>query len=347
MPAVEQDVLQALLAPLYDTRRSLHLPAHVTDALVLALARHHRLSPALSTIDSSISDGLRAAFDNDRLITLGKRTLLLRALVEIVAALGAAGIKVIVLKGLAYEEMAYPVLGTRPASDIDLLVQGAWRSPSFEIFRTLGFQPVGGQPGFDEPDYHEVALHRDDVNVDLHFALVPVARCKIDYDTLWECAQPLPIGGAATFALSRAHAVLHQALHMTVHHFDVPALYLLDIARLTSDTTIARDAAHAARAWRCSRAWDTSVAMTTAFIPAAREAFGSMADPANARAARLTASFGGLAPVSRLSQLRRKLEHFDNPTDAARYLAIQGRRIVSETLGNLGPRRSAAERFGW
>ena len=348
MGRTERNILRTLLVPLYEVDQPLVLPDDVTDNQVLAVARHHRLSPALSVLaEGSVSPDLLERFCRDRLVTLGRGTLLRHALVEVVNALHASGVKTIVLKGMAYEDLVYPIPGTRPATDVDILVRRDCRDATFQTFRSLGFQPVAAAPGFDERDYHEISLRRGDVNLDLHFGLAPFVRGAVDYDALWADAVPLPMGGAPAFGLSRPHAALHQALHMAIHHFDVPGIYLLDLARLTTAPEIAGQATQAARQWRCLRAWETGARLAAAFIPAAASWLLPAGPASSPRIDRVIQSYGRLAALPRAEQLRRKLEHFDSAADAARYLAVQGRRILREKLIQLTGEPSAAERLGW
>jgi hypothetical protein len=346
---IEQEVLRALLAPLFDSGDQVALPREASDELLLAVARHHRLSPALSTLERCpASPAVAEVFRRDRLVTLGRGALLRRALVESVNALGAAGVKSVVLKGMAYEALVYPVPGTRPATDIDLLVRREMRPTAFRVFRSLGFGPATGAPGFDEPDYHEVSLRKDDINIDLHFGLAPFVRGAIDYEALWAATIPLPIDGASAHMLCRPHAALHQALHMAIHHFDVPGLYLLDLARLCAAPQVAQQAARDAQQWRCFRAWETATALTASFVRGSPAWLIRDGSPPHPRIVRVIGSYGGLAPLPRPEQLRRKVEHFDTPTDAARYLGVQARRVMRERLMAL--RRvppSASERLRW
>ena len=109
---------------------------------------------------------------------------------ECVGALAAAGVEAALLKGLAYERTLYPQPGARPTSDVDLLVRARDRRAAFDVLDRLGFEPRAAAPGFDEPDYHEVAWNRGGVEVDLHLALAPYARCAIDYEDVWRAGAP-------------------------------------------------------------------------------------------------------------------------------------------------------------
>jgi hypothetical protein len=357
------EVLRALLAPLDEpeVERPLVLPPAAPVDLVLKVARHHRLSPLLSAVlgtQAGTGTGtmreILGAFRDDRMATMGRAMVLRRALAEVVAAFAARGIAVAVLKGIAYEELAYGAEGSRPAADVDLLVKPAARAQAFACLGALGYAPAAGAPGYDEADYHEVTWRRGVVGVDLHFALAPLQRCAVDYEALWADIVPLPVAGAPDWAraLGPAHAAANQALHMAIHHFDVPALYLVDLARLAPTAALGAAAAAEARAWRCARPWQTAAALVRAFLPAAGKALGAAdetdPDPRSRRRwQRIAGAFGGLAPVRRPEQLRRKIAHFDRTRDAVVYLAVQGRRIARERLLALAPRRpSPSDRLG-
>src|SRR5580692_4322683 len=81
-----------------------------------------------------------------------------------------------------------PLRGGRraPTSDIDLLVPGEQRREAFAALDRLGFEPRAAAPGFDDADYHEVAWTRAGAEIDLHMALAPLARCRIDYAAIWK-----------------------------------------------------------------------------------------------------------------------------------------------------------------
>jgi hypothetical protein len=360
----DQLLLGALLGAV-ERRTPFRRPPGVSDAHLVALARHHRLSPLLSLQDPTaggLSGEVVETFRRDRLATLGRSTLHRHALAEILAECDAAAVDVAVLKGIAYDDLLYPEAGTRPASDVDLLVRGPERRRAMEVLTRLGYTPSASAPGFDEPDYHEVSFRRDVVNVDLHLALAPLVRCSIDYPALWAAGmQTWELAGRRTTTLDFVHAALNQALHMAIHHFDVPALYLLDLRRLVArcgrevpggPTAAWARLRAAARAWGCERPLATAAALVAAFLPAAEEAAGGPVQPVQPRGEawvtrRVVEGFGGVEPVSRAEQLGRKLLHFDDGLTATRYLWVQGRRILRERwLGYTNDPRSAAERLG-
>lgn len=355
MRSAEQRLLIALLATA-DRGVAFSSPPGIDDARIVALARHHRLSPllAIGSRPAGFSPEIAEAFRRDRLSTLGRSTLLRHALAEILAALDARSVDVAVLKGIAYEDLIYPDPGTRPSSDIDLLVPGSERRAALGTLARLGYRPSASAPGFDQPDYHEISFRRDAVNVDLHFALAPLVRGAIDYVALWNDMRTWNFAGRVTKTPSFEHAAINQALHMAIHHFDVPALYLLDFRRLAAmagqgEAPAAASARLrvAARSWGCLRPLETTLALAAAFL-------GNEATDAAGRSPglswlveRVIAGYGGLEPVSRPEQLARKVLSFDHPRTAAHYLWVQGRRILRERwLTRFGQARSATQRLG-
>lgn len=88
------------------------------------------------------------------------------ALCEILTALNAEAISVVVLKGAALSHFLYPEPGLRPHSDLDLLVPPADLLHAQQIVQSLGFQ---GPPASAVTHRHLPPLHRiqDGLNVEV------------------------------------------------------------------------------------------------------------------------------------------------------------------------------------
>lgn len=336
---MSRELVAALVAAIEDPARTAQLPE---GPRTLSVARRHRLSPLLSVrCRDALPKALAHECRHDYVLTVARNLAFAAVAEECVSALGAAGVQAALLKGLAYAPLYPP--GARPTGDIDLLVRLRDRRAAFEVLDKLGFEPRAAAPGFDDPEYHEVAWRRADVEVDLHLALAPLARCAIDYDEIWGEMRPLDLGAARAWVLAPAHAAIFHALHMAIDHFDVPALYLLDLACLVPTEEEASVVAAKARAWRCHRPLATSMALAAAFQPAWAPAATWRSAPWPAE--RVIAAYGDLSPLPRPEQLLRKLAHFDAPTDALRYVAIQSRRNVHELIERRVRRRSARARL--
>jgi hypothetical protein len=149
-----------------------------------------------------------------------------RACTAITAALDSAGIKSIVLKGLHTESAYFPAPGTRPASDIDLLVERSKRVAAERVLWSRGLVPASR--GRFESSWREggaasqpaslYLVHRDDPwTIDLHHSLdiapapgAPIARLDL--------GQPMQSG--CRWADRDAGYTLDQpllALHLAVH----------------------------------------------------------------------------------------------------------------------------------
>jgi hypothetical protein len=310
---------------------------------MLAVARRHRLTPLVSVLCRGLPAGFAEACRRDRVITAAGNLMLAHAAEECLRAFAAAGVPVIVLKGIAYERSLYSKEGTRPTSDIDLLVPGAARRAAFAVLDRLGFEPRAAAPGFDDDDYHEVAWSRGNVEVDLHLALAPYARCRIDYGEVWGRAAELTVGGTAARMLDLGHAAVFHALHMAIDHFDVPALYLVDFSRQVASPAAFEAAEATARGWGCWRPFATAAALTGAFLPAWKARHAARAVPGFA--AEVVEHYGPVAPLPRPRQLMRKLAHFDDPLTALHYVAVQARRNAHELIERRIRKRSPRERL--
>lgn len=324
-------------------------PAHASslpsdDPELVAGARYHRLTPWLSaTCGDRLPAPLAQAFRRDRVVTLARNMLLTQAAEESIRALSAEGVPVIVLKGLDYETRLYRTPGARPTSDVDLLIPEECRRRAFAVLDRLGFEPRAAAPGFDDPDYHEVAWTRAGVEIDLHMALAPLVRCRIDYGAVWADAAPLRLGGTEARALSIPHAIVFQALHMAIDHFQVPAIYLVDMALLWAAAVDADQVFVTAGAWRCRRPLESALALTATFMPGRVRASPEVASSRRIRG--LLQSFGGPRPLSRPGELVRKFTHFDRPLDGVRYFVVQSRRNLREAWERRIRRRSARDRL--
>ena len=340
--SAEQRLLSSLLAALRDPTRAAELPT--SDARLLAIARHHRLTPLLSALCADrLPEELKNAARRDRLLTTAHNLGLAHAAGRVLAAFAREGIPTIVLKGLDYEARLYGMAGARPTADVDFMVPDSDRRRAFAVLDRLRFEPRAAAAGFDESDYHEVAWQGNGVEIDLHMGLAPTARCRIDYRAVWAQAEPAQLGEAETRVLSRPHAAVFHALHMAIDHFEVPAIYLVDLGRLLPAVDDFARAVEIAGGWRCKRPLMTAALLTAAF---GAGTFAGPLPPPSAIARRIVARYGGIAPLSRAAQLLRKFAHFDTAADAGRYTLVQARRNLREQLERRIRHRSARERLG-
>jgi hypothetical protein len=135
--------------------------------------------------------------------------------VEVDAALRAAGIDPILLKGPALESWTLPEHRPRPYSDTDLLVDPARRDAAGEVLSGLGFE-AAMRPE-DAEGRRSVALHwrrEDGANLDLHWSIVGMdAPPEIVWRVLSVRTEPIVVGGRELRCLEPGARAVHVALH--------------------------------------------------------------------------------------------------------------------------------------
>lgn len=155
---------------------------------------------------------------------------------DVLTALAARDIEVILTKGtaLAYDVYAAPEL--RPRGDVDLLVSRDRAEAAMDAFRALGFhaQPTSG----DEHGVRQRTLSRTDAHgirhdYDLHWdiANTPLFASALQFDSI--ATIPLPRLGPHAQGLAPVDALLYACIHRVAHHHDNERLiWLVDIALL-------------------------------------------------------------------------------------------------------------------
>jgi hypothetical protein len=223
------------------------IPAHVREPLRATLRGEVADWPSLSDdevrllVDHGVAPLVYAAQPLPELRGAAIRAAALESpraedLRDLLSALAAQGIAVVITKGsaLAYDVYAAPEL--RPRGDTDLLVAREQAGEAIEAFRALGFreQLTSG----DEHAVRQVTLSRTDGrglrhDYDLHWdiANTPVFASALSFgaiDTI-----PLPRLGPHARGLAHPEALLLACIHRVAHHHDSERLiWLADIALL-------------------------------------------------------------------------------------------------------------------
>jgi hypothetical protein len=189
-------------------------------------------------------------------------------LVDVVGRVGAAGVDVRVLKGLALAVLDYPDPQMRPTGDVDLLVRGA------DLDRVGVVLAAGGATRTDpdpRPGYATVvgkgATWADDRGeVDLHRLLVwgPLG-VRLDPDLLWSEARTFTVADRSLTTLGLDDTVLHACAHLLVLGTR-RALQLRDVAELVASPDL-----DTGRLLGRARAWGAEALLATAVLLAARE----------------------------------------------------------------------------
>ncbi len=160
---------------------------------------------------------------------------------QIVAALQAAGVPVMLLKGAALGRLVYGSPAERPVNDLDLLVPADAIDAARKVLGERDYLPQGlFWLGRWQRRYRAElpmvcqAADRRRLLVELHWSLLelPYYIARIPIAEIWQLARPAPgmpdasVPDSTTLLL---HGCAHQMMH---HHHERRLLWLLDIDRL-------------------------------------------------------------------------------------------------------------------
>ncbi len=173
----------------------------------------HAFPPLQARVPDSVRETLGQAVHG----ATARITQLERACTDVVTAATAAGIPVLLLKGLALGTLLYPSVAARPMDDVDLLVSGADRDRLTALLRGRGYRnDLRGEEDFYPPG--------SAYSIDLHTGLVNSTRIParhglwpVSFEDLWGRSQTVILGGVPVRTLGPRHTLLHLAIH-TVHH---------------------------------------------------------------------------------------------------------------------------------
>jgi len=234
-PLIDADVLLALLRG-----EPVATPDPVDWARVWEVADKEGVAPLLharvettpalaAALPASIRGRLREGYER----TWARNTVLLARYDDVLAALGAAGIRALALKGIALLGTVYGDPGLRPMSDIDVLVPMRDFARAKEALVHAGWTAADG-PDADANAYRGYThLTCRGAVLDLHREVAGYPRVaavvRVDHAGLWQRAQPLPRGGSR---LAIEDQILHLALHLVLGSEFGRLLNFVDIDRI-------------------------------------------------------------------------------------------------------------------
>lgn len=152
---------------------------------------------------------------------LSRGGILREQLLPVLELLASARIPCMLLKGMALEHSVYEGQGIRQMNDADLLVP---RTQALEAWQLLQKNDFEAYP-LKSPLYRKLLLHmgkhlptlwRDDLHIDMHYALFPRETEKL-HDSLWHQAGEVLIGGVPALLPSRPHHLAFLCAHLAHH----------------------------------------------------------------------------------------------------------------------------------
>lgn len=192
-------------------------------------ARRHRLAPYLNWQLNQLgervqpSSSVRQELHQSALISTSQNMRLLHELRQILNALQAARIPVIVLKGFHLMAMVYPEVALRSMNDLDLLLRPQDFQACDEILLSLGYGP-SRQAWIERDDFlthHHLPpyIKRGVLPVEAHWSIAhPESKFPIDLQGLWARASQVALAGAPGCVLSPEDLLLHLSIHLC--HYD-------------------------------------------------------------------------------------------------------------------------------
>lgn len=230
-----------------DPFATLPIPEHLREPLRTALRGEHAAWPALSEkdvrllVDHGVAPLVYATqplpeLRGAAIHAAAVEPMRAEDLREVLSALAARNIDVILTKGTALAYDLYPAPELRPRGDVDLLVSRERAEEAITAFRALGFtaQLTSG----DEHGVRQLTLSRTDAHgirhdYDLHWdiANTPLFASALQFESITTI--PLPRLGPHARGLANADALLYACIHRVAHHHDNERLiWLVDIALL-------------------------------------------------------------------------------------------------------------------
>ena len=163
-----------------------------------------------------------------------------RAATSALDALGAAGVRPVLLKGTAVAYGVYAAPSFRPRADTDLLIPRDQVAAAREVMTTLGYEASpnsGGERLFAQFQFWMHDRYGVQHVFDFHWKIStqPTFAQVLTYDELAAEAVPIAALGGQARAAGRVHALLLACIHPAMHHRNAEhLLWMYDIYLLAS-----------------------------------------------------------------------------------------------------------------
>jgi hypothetical protein len=245
---------------------------------LMELAAFHNTMPLLAyhVADSELAPlvpkGCRRRLKECYSQTLYKNLTMSAELGKALRHLGAAGVKVVPLKGAVLAETLYGNPGLRPMVDIDLLVQRADATQAHACLAEIGYQPIQALELANHP-FHGAPLYKNGtlpVFVELHWALDDAKLTSFDESQIWRRVLSAKLNGASCHMLSPEDELLYLSYHLTKHDSE-SIKFLCDVAELVRKHAASLDWGYfieTARSWEIQHAVHYSLSLARRLLGA-------------------------------------------------------------------------------
>jgi Uncharacterised nucleotidyltransferase len=238
------------LAPEVRTRILQLLAAPLQWSLILEHAYSHQVYPLLyrSLRDlgfTGVPETVQAELKGLYLANALRNQLLAEELARLLGLLGAAGIRVVPLKGVALAQSLFDDVAARVCGDIDILVPPANAAQAIDLLLASGYRTEVSDPYFSKLALRHgrhFNLVRDGRGIsfvlELHWILVQHSSRNDDaVRDLWAEARPQICFGAPAFALTPEWKMLYLSIHAADHEWQM-LKWLVDIHETVWSETV-------------------------------------------------------------------------------------------------------------
>ena len=160
----------------------------------------------------------------------------LRSFSKVLGMLDRSGIDVLVLKGVGIAPLAYPDPGTRPVSDLDVLVRSDQMGAVDELIQRQGtyrsYESIN--PALRSRYRHSANARLDGHDVDVHWRLLVDRFDDRPDEALWGRAREVPVGPGRARTLAVEDHVVHAIAHGIRRNQLSPVRWITDVARLVT-----------------------------------------------------------------------------------------------------------------
>lgn len=305
---------------------------------VVQLSRRHRVTALLARaweragVLGSLSPDVRHSLRAELLEKAHDRGLLEEDCRTAAAALNAALIPFLALKGTALGVLAYPDPNLRPMTDVDLLVFPPEKERALQVLSQAGFklpspadQEVWSAAYYNLP-VESPADHRGSLEV--HWSIAQSGRHRPDIPGIFNRRRLALVLGEPVGVPGAADLLLHQALHLSYHYFEPKLIWLYDIALLLADPPPAEEVIGRAGEWGMAVPLALALAQADKAFPGCLPPAYEQFVQGSRRARWIVTRWGGKDPLALISGWRRRrtqlalgLLMLDSPTQVARTAA--------------------------
>jgi len=153
-----------------------------------------------------------------------------------IAALEAAGVKTMLLKGVPLAMAHYPSHALRPMADLDLVVRASDAEKARAILGAMDWKPSAKHPKRELPDLHAQDLrHPSGAEIDLHWHCLREAPSDAMDDWFWASAKPFVFEGVTTLRPAPTQMLLQIILHGVRSNDEPPIRWISDAAAVIGE----------------------------------------------------------------------------------------------------------------